>query len=86
MAFHILSPQWVRHDSGYAVSVQDRETVSYIDQSTRAVIGVDFGQVVLVYGGSLRYIAPGPERTSKEVVVTRILDGLRAMGSSVELA
>jgi hypothetical protein len=88
--FTKLAPQKVRHSSGYVVQVANRESVEYLEAERRAVIGADFGVTVGVYANTLKewLIPEGKmEMTALDQaeIVRRIVAGLEAMGSTVEV-
>jgi hypothetical protein len=88
--FTRLAPQKVRHSSGYVVQVADRESVEYLESDRRAVVAVDFGTTVGVYANTLsEWITPtgkGQMVTSERAeIVQRIVAGLEAMGSAVQV-
>ena len=88
--FTKLSPQKVRDASGYVVQVGDRHSVEYLENARKAVVEVEFGGIVSVYGDTLSdwHLSGGQapmtaaERTE---ILSRISAGLTAMGSRVEV-
>ena len=72
------------------MQVANRSSVEYVQGQRSAVVEVDFGANVGVYANSLSDWRIGQEvspmsSTEKLTVLARIVDGLRAMGSSVEI-
>lgn len=85
-----VAPQKVRHSGGYVVQVANRSSVEYLDAKHKAVIAVEFGRSVGVYASTLKERDDsGLELRSSPVVraeiLGRIVAGLEAMGSTVEL-
>jgi len=88
--FTKLSPQQVRHSGGYVITVANREAVEYAEEHRHAEVSVDFGRTVGVYAGTLTgWITPlgrtPMSSTERAEVLRRIVAGLEAMGSTVEL-
>lgn len=81
--FTKLSPQKVRHTSGYIVQVIDRFHVEYIHGNNRAVAEVEFAPIVGLYRNSL-IILSGLEG-DRDVILKRIVSGLEEMGAAVEV-
>lgn len=88
--FTKISPQKVISSDGYTVQVANKNHVEYIEPTCRAEIEVDFGTTVGVYPGTLRSWTENaqdvPTSTSEQsLIVKRIVAGLEAMGSKVEI-
>jgi hypothetical protein len=82
--FKKLSPQKVQHDSGYIVQVASRTSVEYLDANRKATVDVDFAASIGIYRKTLRGWL-GMNDDDKNEVLNRIVAGLKAMGSDVEL-
>ena len=85
--FSSLSPQKVRHSSGYLVQVCDRYHVEYIEGSRKVKIEVDFGTTVGIYKSSLSKWSDGQSisTTDKSTILHRVSDALNFMGSKTEI-
>jgi uncharacterized protein YciU (UPF0263 family) len=88
--FKKINPQKVESSDGYTVQVADRNHVEYLETARKADVEVDFGITVGVYARTLRGWMDGsglsPIKVSeKALVLKRIVAGLEAMGSKVEL-
>jgi hypothetical protein len=88
--FTKLAPQKVRHSNGYVVQVANRESVEYLEAGRRAVVGVDFAATVGVYAKTLKeWITPEGKMEMTDLdqaeILRRIVAGLEAMGSTVEV-
>lgn len=88
--FKSLSPQNVQHSDGYIVQVENRNAVGYFDSQYRALVEVDFGEKVGVYKDTLKimklnggFIDLSP--VEAEVFLQRMVEGIMAMGSGVEV-
>jgi len=88
--FKKLGPQKVQHVDGYIVQIADRSTVEYIEGKRLASIEVDFASVTGVYKKTLRGCGSSENADQMgheegEVVLQRIIAGIRAMGCNVEV-
>lgn len=86
--FTHLTPQKVRHSLGYVVQVADRTTVEYLDQNQQVLIEADFGSSIGIYEKTLRFFENGKETnidSKRKIILDRIVAGLQAMGSTVEI-
>ncbi len=87
----VINPQKVLNDTlGYTVQIVDRYHVEYLEAERRALVEVDFGPVIGVYGSTLTtWVAPYGDRQMSEgernSVLSRIVEALKFMGSEVEL-
>jgi hypothetical protein len=84
--FTKLSPQKVKHSDGYIVQVANRFAVEYLSENITASVSVDFGMDVGVYCNTLRDLKAGGiiSGDEGELVISRIIAGLEAMGCKVE--
>jgi hypothetical protein len=88
MSFKLVRPQRAVHEDGYEVSVADRFHVDYKDPTLSAQVEVDFGELVIVFRSTLRVKYESAASASQGAfpdVVGRIAEGLRAMGTEVEI-
>lgn len=88
--FKSLSPQKVQHSDGYIVQVENRNVVGYFDSQYRALVEVDFDEKVGVYKNTLKIMRLNGDiidlsPVEVEVFLQRMVEGIRAMGSSVEV-
>jgi len=88
--FRKISPQKVQHATGYVIQVANRNSVEYLDGEFRAVIEVDFGVVVSVFQDSIQVFASNgkiisPDASQKADLLSKVVAGLQAMGSNVDL-
>jgi hypothetical protein len=88
--FTRLAPQKVQHSSGYIVQVAGRESVEYIEPDRKTMVNVDFSRTVGVWASTLRewHTSDGKTEMSpaeQSEVLKRIVLGLEAMGSTVEV-
>lgn len=88
--FKKITPQKVESSDGYVVQVANRNHVEYLENARKADVEVDFGITVGVYSETLRgwldVSGQSPITASeKRVILSRIVAGLEAMGSKVEL-
>lgn len=81
--FTKISPQKVRHSSGYIVQVIDRFHVEYIDGNNRAVAEVEFAPIVGLCRNSLIMLT-GLEG-DRDIILKRIVSSLEEMGAAVEI-
>lgn len=87
--FTKVGPQHALHESGFSVSIFDREHVGYGDPSTNATIEADFlcGKVPL-YLKSLAIKVDKSRsglQTDKETILKRMIEGLRFLGVNFEI-
>ena len=85
-----LPPQRARHEDGSIVQVADSYSVEYIEVGHSASVQVDFGTDVGIFADTLSEWRVGGKGVSVAIsdrsrTVDRIAEGLRAMGSSVEI-
>lgn len=78
-----ITPQKVQHPDGYIVQVADRSHVEYIEGTNCAVVEVEFSSVTGVYKNTLKVW--NESKVEREVILGRIVAGLKAMGCKVEL-
>ena len=88
--FTQIAPQKVRHSSGYIVQIGSRHAVEYYDARCKASVEVEFGKPNAVYASTLTAgcLSGSPLNlldTEKAEIIQRIVEGLRAMGSSAEI-
>ena len=88
--FRILSPQKVQHPDGYIVQIENRYAAGYFDSDYRASIELDFGENVGVYRDTIKIFKLNNDLVELslvevEVIFQRIVDGIKAMGSDVEI-
>ena len=84
--FMLLAPQRAANPEGFVVQVASRESVEYIEGAERYAVEVDFGQSVGVYVHTLKSVSGRLLSQDKSnLIISRILDGLRAMGCKTEL-
>jgi hypothetical protein len=88
--FTRLSPQKVRSDIGYIVQIGSRTSVEYLAQGRKVTVEVDFADTVGVYVKTLSgWIGKSGSSlmndNEKKEIISRIVAGLKAMGSNVEL-
>jgi hypothetical protein len=81
-----LTPQKVQSSSGYIVQVADRFFVEYIENEKKAKVEVDFAPVVGIYESSLSTWEDGSPLSKKKekIILNRIAEALKFMGSKVE--
>lgn len=90
MGLRRTRPQQVTSDEGWQVEGAGREAVRYREAGREALVGVDRGQPTRLYADDLAWVRPGGQRTpladaERALVLRRLVEGLEAMGVSVEL-
>ena len=88
--YTLLSPQKARNEKGAFVQVADRHTVEYVEHNRKAIVEVEFGRPISIYAATLSdwiYDAGhrSMEPTEAAEVVSQMEEGLKAMGSAVEI-
>jgi hypothetical protein len=83
--FTQISPQKVRHLSGFIVQVIDRQTVEYLEEKRSAFIEIDFAATTGIFEKTLSNWKTGNDlvpmgEMEKQTVLNRIVAGLHAMG------
>jgi hypothetical protein len=87
------APQQTRHIDGYLVQTASRDAIEYIDDKRRASIYVEFaegpvGTMAALYAQTLRVTYPdghqGPGANERELILSRISEGLRFLGTIPE--
>jgi hypothetical protein len=86
----IISPQKVKSSNGYIVQVANRYTVEYLDDHYTVTIKVDFGVTIGLDKNTL--VARNKSnfevilnQTQYQQILDRLVKGLEAMGSQVEI-
>jgi hypothetical protein len=88
--FHSLSPQRVRHASGFIVQVADRETIEYLAGACKARIAVDFAPLTGLYKDTLTdwILSDGSPKKMTDAERTQVLknigDAVTFMGIDFE--
>jgi hypothetical protein len=84
--FTKITPQRVSHSSGFIVQVFDRYHVEYIQGEKTALVEVDFAPIIGIYKSTLSAWEDGGilSETEKSIIIDRISEALKFMGSKVE--
>jgi len=87
--FTKLTPQRIKHDSGYIVQTGGRFSLQYMEGDLVAEIKADFATVTGLYPDSLairRGSTPEiPTDQMRELILTRIIEGLKFWNMKYEI-
>lgn len=87
--FTKLTPQKVKHDSGYIVQTGSRESLQYLKGNIKAEVKADFGNITRIYRESLVLHKDGvailPSIEEHELILKHITDALTFLGENYEL-
>ena len=88
--FTRLTPQRVRHSSGYIVQTGSRYSLQYLEGDTVAEVEADFAPVTGLYPDSMTIRAKNDAATrpatpeEKELIISRIESALKFLGEKYE--